>query len=102
MEPRSGPDTGEHYNRPALLQEIIAGLGLIRASINWDEDAPRWSHDEFTALYDGFVEDTSKRALISIVMTMFTNIPTPIAARMLQGMMEYFHTADPNEIDDGS
>ena len=102
MEPRSGPDTGEHYNRPALLQEIIAGLGLIRASINWDEDAPRWSHDEFTALYDGFVEDTSKRALISIVLTMFTNIPKPIAARMLQGMMQYFNTVDQDEVDDGS
>ena len=102
MEPRSGPDTGEHYDRPALLQEIIAGLGLIRASINWTQDEPQWSHDEFAALYDGFVEDTSKRALISIVLTMFTNIPKPIAARMLQGMMEYFHTADPNEVDDGS
>ena len=102
MEPRSGPDTGEHYNRPALLQEIIAGLGLIHASIKWDDGEPDWQHDEFTALYDGFVEDTSKRALISIVLTMFTNIPKPIAARMLQGMMEYFHTADPNEIDDGS
>ena len=102
MEPRSGPDTGEHYNRPALLQEIIAGLGLIRASINWDEDAPRWSHDEFTALYDGFVEDTSKRALISIVLTIFANIPAPVAAHMLQGMMQYFNTVDQDAVDDGS
>ena len=102
MEARSGPDTGEHYDRPALLQEIIAGLGLIRASINWDKDVPQWSHDEFAALYDGFVEDTSKRALISIVLTMLTNIPKPIAARMLQGMMEYFNSLDPDEVDDGS
>ena len=102
MEPRSGPDTGEHYDRPALLQEIIAALGLIQVSINWDKDAPQWSHDEFTALYDGFIEDTSKRALISIVLTMFANIPTPIAARMLQGMMNYFNSLDPDEVDDGS
>ena len=102
MEPRSGPDTGEHYDRPALLQEIIAALGLIQASIKWDDDQPDWQHDEFTALYDGFVEDTSKRALISIVLTMFANIPAPIAARMLQGMMNYFNSLDPDEVDDGS
>ena len=72
-EARSGPDTGRDFDKDALLDEILAALGLLNLSLRYGgtEDFTR---EEFEEMFDTFMTDTSKRALYSVLMTSFTHI----------------------------